>query len=63
LNARPDPILPILPLGASFNSIDPLTQAINEFIAADNDKATPFVWRKREVKGSQLRNTIANLRN
>ena len=37
--------------------------AINDFIAAYNDKATPFVWRKREVKGSQLRNTIVNLRN
>ncbi|WP_367027321.1 IS630 family transposase [Methylococcus sp. ANG] len=49
--------------GASFNSIDQLAQAINDFIAAYNDKAAPFVWRKREVKGSQLRNTIANLRN
>jgi hypothetical protein len=49
--------------GASFDSIDQLTQAINDFIAAYNDKAAPFVWRKREVKGSQLRNTIVNLRN
>jgi hypothetical protein len=23
----------------------------------------PFAWRKREVKGSQLKNTIVNLRN
>ena len=49
--------------GASFNSTDQLTQAINDFIAAYNDKARPFVWRKREVRGSQLRNTIVNLRN
>lgn len=49
--------------GASFNSTEQLTQAINEFIAAYNDNATPFVWRKREVKGSQLRNTIVNLCN
>ena len=49
--------------GASFDSIDQLTQAINDFIAAYNDKAAPFVWRKREVKGSQLRNTVVNLRN
>jgi len=49
--------------GASFESTKQLTQAINDFIVTYNDKATPFVWRKREVKGSQLRNTIANLRN
>jgi transposase len=49
--------------GASFNSIDQLTQAINDFIAAYNDKAAPFVWRKREVNGSHLHNTIVNLCN
>jgi transposase len=49
--------------GASFASTGQLTQAIHDFLAAYNDRATPFVWRKREVKGSQLRNTIANLRN
>jgi transposase len=49
--------------GASFSSIDQLTQAIKDFIAAYNHRATPFVWRKREVKGSQLRNTIDNLCN
>ncbi|MHB1360447.1 MAG: IS630 family transposase, partial [Rhodocyclaceae bacterium] len=38
-------------------------QAIEAFIASYNQSATPFVWRKREVKGSQLRNTIVNLRN
>ena len=36
---------------------------ITNFTAAYNKNATPFVWRKREVKGSQLRNTIVNLVN
>lgn len=49
--------------GASFSSISQLTQTINEFIAVYNEQVTSFVWRKRENKGSQLRNTIANLRN
>lgn len=49
--------------GASFNSTEQLVQAIEAFIAAYNQSASPFVWRKREVKGAQLRNTIANLRN
>ena len=48
---------------ASFASIDQLIGAIRDFTAAYNENATPFVWRKREVKGSQLRNTIVNLRN
>ncbi len=47
--------------GASFTSTAQLSQAIADFITAHNQKATPFVWRKREVKGAQLRNTIANL--
>jgi hypothetical protein len=33
------------------------------FIAAYNPTAKPFKWRKREVKGAQLRNTIVNLCN
>jgi transposase len=49
--------------GASFKNVTELRQAIEAFIAAYNPKAKPFKWRKREVKGSQLRNTIANLRN
>ena len=49
--------------GASFTSIEHLVQAIEAFIASHNQSAAPFVWRKREVKGSQLRNTISNLRN
>lgn len=49
--------------GASFKSITELRQAIEAFVAAYNPTATPFRWRKREVRGSQLRNTIANLCN
>lgn len=49
--------------GASFKNTGELRQAIEEFIEVYNPQARPFVWRKREVKGSQLRNTIVNLRN
>ena len=49
--------------GASFKDCSELTQAIHDFISVYNEKAEPFVWRKREVKGSQLRNTIVNLCN
>lgn len=48
---------------ASFKSIEKLSQAIHAFTAAYNENAAPFVWRKREVRGAQLRNTIVNLRN
>jgi hypothetical protein len=40
--------------GASFRSAEQLTRAIHEFTAAYNERAAPFVWRKREVKGAQL---------
>ena len=49
--------------GASFENIEHLRQAIEAFVAAYGPTAKPFVWRKREVKGTQLRNTIANLCN
>ena len=49
--------------GASFKNVAELSQAIDAFIAAYNPTAKPFKWRKREVKGAQLRNTIVNLRN
>lgn len=48
---------------ASFNSTAQLSQSIHDFIEAYNANAAPFVWRKREVRGAQLRNTIVNLRN
>lgn len=49
--------------GASFSSTEQLTNSIEAFIASYNETAAPFVWRKREVRGAQLRNTIANLCN
>ena len=49
--------------GASFKSKDQLRDAIEAFIHRHNERAKPFRWRKREVKGSQLRNTIVNLCN
>jgi transposase len=49
--------------GASFASKDQLRFAIEAFVAKTNQHPKPFHWRKREVKGSQLRNTIVNLCN
>lgn len=49
--------------GASFSSTEQLVQAVEAFVASYNESASPFVWRKREVKGAQLRNTISNLCN
>lgn len=49
--------------GGSFKSTGDLQYAIEKFVAAYNQNAKPFLWRKREVKGTQLRNTIVNLCN
>ena len=49
--------------GASFACKDQLRSAIEAFVAKTNEHPKPFHWRKREVKGSQLRNTIINLCN
>jgi transposase len=49
--------------GLSSKSTAELRQAIEAFIAVYAQNAKPFRWRKREVKSSQLRNTIVNLRN
>lgn len=48
---------------ASFESVAQLVEAIHRFTDTYNTDASPFVWRKREVKGAQLKNTIVNLRN
>lgn len=48
---------------SSFKSKECLVDAIKAFVARYNISPSPFRWRKREVKGSQLRDTIANLRN
>jgi hypothetical protein len=47
----------------SFQTKDQLWEAIEAFIRRHPECAQPCRWRKREVKGSQLRNTIINLRN
>ena len=49
--------------GLSASSTAELRQAIEAFIKAYAQQAKPFKWRKREVKGTQLRNTIVNLCN
>ena len=49
--------------GASFKNTEELREAIEAFGNVYSKTAKPFVWRKREVIGSQLRNTIANLCN
>lgn len=49
--------------GASFTCKEDLTKSIQAFIDNYNKNAAPFVWRKREVKGAQLKNTIVNLCN
>lgn len=49
--------------GASFTSAEELKSAIEAFIVRHNQKAQPFKWRRREVQGSQIKNTITNLRN
>ena len=49
--------------GASFRNVEQLVQAIKDFTDVYNERAAPFIWRKREVKGAQLRNTIVDLCN
>lgn len=49
--------------GLSSESTEDLRKAIEAFVVAYAKNAKPFKWRKREVKGAQLRNTIVNLCN
>ena len=49
--------------GANFTSKEELIKAIQDFLEVYNENAEPFIWRKREVKGSQLKNSIKNFRN
>jgi len=49
--------------GADLHDTGQLRTLIEQFITRHNQSARPFVWRKRAVKGSQLRNTIINLCN
>ena len=49
--------------GASFSCKEELRGQIEAYTKAYNRNCKPFIWRKREVKGSQLKNNIVNLRN
>ncbi|NKB64234.1 MAG: IS630 family transposase [Gammaproteobacteria bacterium] len=49
--------------GANFVSVDALKTAIEKYIAAYNPSAKPFVWKKREVVGSQIKDIVINLCN
>lgn len=48
---------------SSFDSKDQLKEAIEEYIAEYSKHPRPFVWRKREVHGSQIADKLKNLRN
>lgn len=49
--------------GASFNSTQKLSEHIHAYVNSANQNPVPFIWKKREVKGSQLKNNVVNLRN
>ena len=49
--------------GANFPDKNSLREAIEAFLENTNRNPRRFRWRKREVRGSQLRNTIINLCN
>lgn len=49
--------------GFSAKSVDDIITQIKSFIEQSNKNCKPFKWRKREVKGSQLKNTIDNIFN
>jgi len=48
--------------GASFDSVKALSEAVLGYIGNYNDTAKPFVWKKREVSGSQIKDKLSNLR-
>lgn len=48
--------------GASHDCKPELKAAIEAFISAYDHNKKPFKWRKREVRGTQIRDTISNLR-
>ena len=47
--------------GASFDPTSLLSEAMYKFIDAYNETSEPFVWKKREVSGSQIRDYLSNL--
>ena len=48
---------------ASFASVDALVAHISAYLTAYNQNPVPFAWKKREVRGTQLRNTARNFTN
>lgn len=49
--------------GASFTSPQEVREAIDRFIAAYNENATPFEWTKRDMRNVHPRRSYADLRN
>lgn len=49
--------------GASFKDTNDLSDKITRYISAYKEIAHPFIWKKREVVGSQLKYNIRNLCN
>lgn len=49
--------------GASFDSTETLSSKIAEYIKAYDSNPHPFKWRKRIVRGAEIQNSIANLKN
>lgn len=50
-----------IPARASFNSPQQVREAIDQFIAAYNEQAEPFQWRKTEVHPTRLKHSYADL--
>lgn len=48
--------------GASFGGTESLTDALMCYIKGYNESSKPFEWKKRDVRGSQIRDTLSNLR-
>jgi transposase len=49
--------------GRSFTSTEELGGHIRKFVEAYNESAKPFIWRKREIRGGQLKNNARNFCN
>jgi len=47
--------------GANFAAVSALNAAVEKYIAAYNKGARPFLWKKRGVVASQIKDTIAIL--
>jgi hypothetical protein len=49
--------------GANILSLDDLRETIGAYVKFHNETPKPYSWRKREVKGAQLRNTCTSFCN